>query len=82
MGIAVQDSSAADKAGAEITQIQPNSAAEAAGLKVGDVITEVDGAKIGSKAEFDTAIGQGDASAGVTMLYNRSGEKAVAIVKP
>ena len=82
MGIAVQDSSTADKAGAEIVQIQPNSAAEAAGLKIGDVITEVDGAKIGSKAEFDTAIGQGDASAGVTMLYSRSGEKAVAIVKP
>jgi S1-C subfamily serine protease len=82
MGIGVQDSASADKTGAEITQVQPNSAGEAAGLKIGDVITEVDGTKIGGKADFDTAIGHGDSSAGVTMLYNRSGEKAVAIVKP
>ncbi len=43
--------------GALVQEVTPGSAAEKAGVKVGDVIVEVDGKKIRSAAELRTAIG-------------------------
>jgi putative serine protease PepD len=44
--------------GAQVAEIVPNSPAEKAGLKVGDVITEVDGKRVGKPDDVAAAISQ------------------------
>ena len=47
-----------DASGAVVTQVEPDSPAGKAGLKVGDVITELDGKKVSDAGELQVEVGQ------------------------
>jgi serine protease Do len=47
-----------DAAGAVVTQVEDDSPAAKAGLKVGDVITELDGQKVSDAGELQVEVGQ------------------------
>jgi len=47
-----------DASGAVVTQVEPGSPGEKGGLKVGDVITELDGKKVGDSGELQVEVGQ------------------------
>ncbi|HEY5811358.1 MAG TPA: trypsin-like peptidase domain-containing protein [Terrimicrobiaceae bacterium] len=68
--------------GVQVTDIAPGSAADAAGLVRGDVITEVAGKQLRGTADFDAAIAGADLSRGLMMLIDRGGERTFAILKP
>ena len=61
-------------AGALITEVIPNSAAEQAGLHVEDIIVEVNNKKIGDARELRNAIGFLTAGDEVAIRYVRNGE--------
>ncbi|MDQ6693898.1 MAG: PDZ domain-containing protein [Chloroflexota bacterium] len=70
-GIAVQ--------GALVGGVNPGSAAEAAGLRTGDVITAVDGRAISSADELATAL-RGQSGKGMTLSLRRgTGERNVLV---
>ena len=46
-----------DADGALVTQVEPNSPGAKAGLKIGDVITELDGRKITDASDLQVAVG-------------------------
>ena len=46
-----------DANGALVTQVEPNSPAAKAGLKIGDVITELDGQKVNDASDLQVAVG-------------------------
>ncbi len=68
--------------GVQVTDIAPGSAADAAGLMRGDVITEVAGKSLKGTGDFDAAIAGADLSRGVMLLVDRAGERTFAILKP
>ena len=47
-----------DASGAVVTQVEPDSPASKAGLKVGDVITQLDGKKVNDAGELQVEVGQ------------------------
>jgi len=61
--------------GAVITTVEPDSAAERAGLRAGDIITEVDGRIIGNAADLRNRIGLLSAGSGVELNILRDGER-------
>ena len=61
--------------GVFITDIQPGSAADAAGLKEGDIIQTVDGIQLFSSAEFSERIARLRPSDKVTLTYLRNGKQ-------
>jgi len=65
-------------AGAIITEISPNSAAEKAGLKVEDIIIEINRKKISDARELRNAIGLLSAGDEVAIRYIRDGESRQA----
>jgi serine protease Do len=82
-GLVVEDLPAGSSAkGVQVTDIAPGSAADAAGLMRGDVITEVAGKPLRGTADFDSAIAGADLSRGVMLLVDRAGERTFAILKP
>ena len=82
-GLVVEDLPPASPVkGVQVTDIAPGSAADAAGLVRGDVITEVAGRPVKGTGEFDTAIAGADLSRGVMLLVDRAGERTFAILKP
>ena len=64
LGIEIENVSAADAevyslssvSGVEVTSVTPNEAAERAGMKLGDVITTVDGQPVGSLTELQSRV--------------------------
>ncbi|MGR3808270.1 serine protease DegQ [Pasteurella testudinis DSM 23072] len=66
--------------GAFISEVLPNSAAAKAGLKAGDVITEINGQKINSFAELRAKIATTGAGKSVNLTYLREGKPANADV--
>ena len=68
--------------GVQVTDIAPGSAADAAGLMRGDVITEVAGKPLRGTADYDAAIAGADLTRGVMLLVERAGERTFAILKP
>ena len=62
------------ESGAIITEISPNSAAEKAGLRVEDIIVEVNDKKIGDNRELMNAIGLRSPGDTVEIRYVRNGE--------
>jgi len=68
--------------GVLVTQVDPMSAAAAAGLERGDIITEAGGRPILSKKDFETILGGMDSERGMLLLLERSGQKTFAILKP
>ena len=65
-------------AGALITEIVPESAAEKAGLQVEDIIVEVDDKKISDARELSNAIGLKSAGDEVSITYIREGKRRTA----
>jgi serine protease Do len=62
--------------GVQITRFLPGSAAQAAGLQVGDLITEVDGSATGSTARVQEVLRGRRAGDRVRVRYARSGVQA------
>jgi Do/DeqQ family serine protease len=60
--------------GAVITTVEPGSAAERAGLRPGDIITEVDGRLIGNAADLRNRIGLLSAGSAVELRILRNGD--------
>ena len=66
--------------GVYITGVQSGSGAAAAGLKEGDVITSVDGVKVGSSAEFSERIARHRPGDKVELVYLRGKQSTNATV--
>jgi putative serine protease PepD len=66
--------------GAQITQVQSGSPADTAGLKVGDVVTGVDGNQVTSPAELALRIVAHPSGDKVTIHYTRNGQAATVDV--
>jgi len=82
-GLVVEDLPPGSSArGVQVTDIAPGSAADAAGLMRGDVITEVAGKPLKGTADFDAAIAGADLTRGVMLLVERGGQRTFAILKP
>jgi serine protease Do len=82
-GLVVEDLPPASPVqGVQVTDIAPGSAADAAGLMRGDVITEVAGKPVKGTGEFDAVIAGADLRRGVMLLVDRGGERTFAILKP
>jgi Do/DeqQ family serine protease len=71
-----------DSGGVLVTAVEPFSAAAAAGLEVGDIITEAGGKPILGKKDFDQAMSEMSRQRGVLLLLERLGQKTFAILKP
>ena len=65
-----------------LDSVQPGSPAEAAGLKAGDTIVEINGVKTGTWEKVSESIGSYDGGEPLEITYERSGERAVATVTP
>ena len=60
--------------------IKPRSLAEEYGLKVGDVIMDVDNVKVNSEEEFDQALGKGNLQQGITIIVlDQTGTRRVIL---
>ncbi|MFZ1049359.1 MAG: Do family serine endopeptidase [Candidatus Sulfotelmatobacter sp.] len=59
--------------GAIITQVEPDSPAAKAGLKVGDVITELDGQKVSDASQLQIEVGQKDPGSSIKLEVLRDG---------
>lgn len=86
LGVTIQtiDKESAEVLGAEVTSgalitgIEPESAAEEAGLRVDDIIVQVNDKKIGSARELANAIGLKGSGEDVTVVYLRGGDQRSA----
>ncbi len=82
-GLIVEDAAPGGPAGGvKVTDIAPGSAADAAGLMPGDVISEVAGKPLKGKADFEAAITGADLTRGIMMMVDRDGQRTFAILKP
>jgi S1-C subfamily serine protease len=68
--------------GVLVTQVDPGSAAAAAGLEPGDIITEAAGKPIRDKSDFEKAMETAGGQRGVLLLLERAAQKTFAILKP
>lgn len=64
-----------DSKGAEIERVMPNSGADKAGLKSGDVIMQVNGREVTDGKELTEIISNHDAGDKVTIIYDRDGKR-------
>ena len=60
--------------GVYVTETTPNSGAEDAGIRTGDIVTKIDGTNIGSFADLSFAIGSRRPGDKVTVTYTRNGK--------
>jgi serine protease Do len=82
MGIGISDVTPAnakffhrtEATGAVITQVEPETPGARAGLKIGDVITEVDGQKVEDAGQLQVMIGQKRPGAKVNLQLDRDGK--------
>jgi putative serine protease PepD len=70
----------ADVVGASIVEIVPGGAAEAAGLRVGDIVTAINGLPITGKTDLTAQVRALAAGADATITYVRDGESATVDV--
>ncbi|MGA2582471.1 MAG: PDZ domain-containing protein [Tepidisphaeraceae bacterium] len=69
-----------EKSGAVVVSVDPNSLAAQAGLKPGDVITEVDHHKVTSPQQVDDALSKADLKAGVQLnVDNQQGSELLFV---
>lgn len=71
-----------ESGGVVVTAVEPYSASAAAGLEVGDVITEAGGRRVLSPKDLESALSAADEEQGVLLLLERDGQKTFAIFKP
>ena len=67
--------------GVRVTEVAPESAAAAAGLQAGDIITEAGGKAVTGKKDYDEIMGQVDPQRGVMLMVNRDGQQTFSILK-
>ena len=68
--------------GVLVTAVEPFSAAAAAGLEPGDIITEAGGKPILGKKDFENAMAATSEHRGILLLLERAAQKTFAILKP
>ena len=71
-----------ESGGVLVTEVAPGSAAAAAGLEPGDIITEAAGKPIRDKSDFEKALDSAGGQRGVLLLLERDAQKTFAILKP
>lgn len=71
-----------ESGGVVVTEVEPYSSSAAAGLEVGDVITEAGGRPVFDPQDLEAALGLADQDQGVLLLLDRRGRKTFAILKP
>lgn len=71
-----------ESGGVVVTQVEPGSAAAAAGLEPGDIITEAAGKPVLDKKDFDEATKTMGGQRGILLLLEREDQKTFAILKP
>ncbi|HEV2131318.1 MAG TPA: trypsin-like peptidase domain-containing protein [Longimicrobiaceae bacterium] len=89
IGVGVNDVTAVDAeayglpevAGAEVVSVEERSPAAAAGLRVGDVILELDGRPLPDAAALTTALAQREPGERVTLTIFRSGRRQTVTVQ-
>ncbi|HEY6578329.1 MAG TPA: DegQ family serine endoprotease [Rhizomicrobium sp.] len=67
-------------AGALVSQVQPNSPAAKAGIKSGDVVTQLNGASIASGADLRNAVGEESPGTDVRLTLLRNGRQQTVSV--
>ncbi len=69
-----------DNSGALVTQVEPDSPGAKAGLRVGDVITELDGKKVSDAGQLQMEVGEKSPGTRITLQVMRDGKNvAVAL---
>ena len=68
--------------GALVAMVEPGSPAARAGLQVGDVILEVDGASIRNSADLRNRIGVAEIGNSLPLTYLRDGRRATTRIRP
>lgn len=82
-GLVVEESSPdAPSKGLLVTEVAEGTAAAAAGLLPGDVITEAGGKPMHKKADLDAVLSVSDMSRGLMIFVERQGARTYAILKP
>ena len=71
-----------DEKGVVVVKIEPDSPADEAGLKKGDIVQEVDRQKISNLNEFNKAAARVKPNDTVLLFVNRSGKKFYAALSP
>jgi serine protease Do len=79
LGIKAQDTE--DGKGAKVLDVDDESAAEKAGIKEDDIITEFDGKKVNSAEELANAAREAKDKAAVKITFNRNGKSQTVEVK-
>jgi serine protease Do len=69
-----------DANGAVVTQVEPDSPASKGGLKVGDVITELDGKKVSDAGELQVEVGQKRPGTAIKLEVMRDGKNVTVPV--
>lgn len=78
LGVRITDADA----GVKVDQVQPNSAAEKAGVKAGDVITTFDGERVRSGRQFARLVQETPPGRSVKMTVSRDGQQKDLQVTP
>jgi S1-C subfamily serine protease len=74
----VRENLGADREGAMVTEVEPGSGAEAAGLRPRDVIIAIDGEPVANSADVRSAVAAADPGDTVEIRYVRDGEERTA----
>ena len=82
LGVMISDVDAKDAAGVRIDEVNPDSPAERAGLKEGDVVIEYDGERVRSARQFTRLVQETPDGRTVKIAVMRNGQKQVVDATP
>ncbi len=69
-----------DNRGIVVTAVRPDSPADAAGMKVGDVILQIDRKPVGSVKDFESIIGRWEDTRIIELLVKRLGKSSYVVI--